>query len=312
MPDLILYLQAICTSAVVSTVFVSATFVLVVSWARRAPNFAWLNAICVGAMASGLACGYHILFYPLAWPPMNALDRFIAIVMPVALGIECFASFSAKRQWLVWCLRVCLAMAIPPIILWGSVYLTTNGEWTRWQAVVNLTTCTALLAGSWGMLSWLSNRSPGISVPLGLAQAALCAGMTVMMAGYINGGAAALPLVSVLLATSVAAWLISRRAEVPPNLMTPALLGVGSVGMFGLLFIGHFFGRLTALQATTIQLTPLLCWTTELPFLRKRRPSVVATIRLALVAIPLIIVLVGAKLKFDREMAPLLGNADGF
>jgi hypothetical protein len=72
------------------------------------------------------------------------------------------------------------------------------------------------------------------------------------------------------------------------------------------LLIGHFFGRLSAAAAVALLLAPLLCWVTELPLLRQRRSSIVAALRLALVATPLIVVLVLAKRDFDRNTRPLL------
>jgi hypothetical protein len=76
-----------------------------------------------------------------------------------------------------------------------------------------------------------------------------------------------------------------------------------------LLFIGRFFGGLTTTRALTLFLAPLLCWATELAFLRGRKPWQVSALRLALVAIPLAVVLAVAKRDFDRDMAPLLGAA---
>jgi hypothetical protein len=125
-----------------------------------------------------------------------------------------------------------------------------------------------------------------------------------MMAGYIKGGAAALPLVGVLVAATLVARLSGRRAYVP------AIVGVGVVSLFGLLFIGRYFGRLSTGGALVMLLAPLLCWVTELPWLRDRKPWVVGTVRLALVAIGLIVVLVIAWRDFDRDMRPLLGSID--
>ncbi len=62
---------------------------------------------------------------------------------------------------------------------------------------------------------------------------------------------------------------------------TPAILGIGVVGLFGLLFIGRFFGRLSTGCALTMLLAPLLCWVTEMPLLRHRKPWLVGSLRLA-------------------------------
>jgi hypothetical protein len=79
------------------------------------------------------------------------------------------------------------------------------------------------------------------------------------------------------------------------------------VQLFGLLWIGRYFGNLTTGPALAIMLAPLLCLVTEIPFLRRHKPWSVGTVRMVLVAVPLVVVLWLAKQKFDREMAPLLG-----
>jgi hypothetical protein len=83
------------------------------------------------------------------------------------------------------------------------------------------------------------------------------------------------------------------------------------VGLFGLLFIGLYFGRLSTAAALAMLLAPLLCWATEIPILRNRSPRIVGSLRLVLVAIPLLVVLSLAKRDFDRNMAPLLGDLPG-
>ena len=51
-----------------------------------------------------------------------------------------------------------------------------------------------------------------------------------------------------------------------------------------------------------------ISYATELPLLRRQKPWLVGSLRLVLVAIPLVLVLAVAKRDFDRDMAPLLGN----
>jgi hypothetical protein len=80
------------------------------------------------------------------------------------------------------------------------------------------------------------------------------------------------------------------------------------VGLFGVLFIGIFFGRLAILSALTMLLAPLLCWSTELPLFRQQKTWLVGSIRLGLVTLVLLGVLAVAKRTFDRDMAPLLGK----
>ena len=304
MPETLLYLKAMGAAAIVS-----AMFVLALAGVRRPASAAGLNSACVLGMGLGLAVGYYVLPLRLAWPPVNGLDRFLTIVVPAALGIELIAGFQCVPCWAAWSLRMSLAAAIPRILLHGSVYLSGAGNgWVLWQVVTALVLSGTLLAGVWVLLSWLSRRSLGVSIPLALCLTTQCAGLTVMMAGYIKGGAAACLLVATLVATTIAVKLIAKRSGAPSILDAPAILGIGVVGLFSLLFIGLFFGRLSTGGALVLLLAPLLCWATETPLLRHRKPWVVGSLRLALVAIPLVVVLAVAKRDFDRDMAPLLGK----
>jgi len=305
MPDPLLYLKAMGAAAIVS-----AMFVLAMASARRSAGTTWPNSACVLGIGFGLAAGYHLLSLRLAWPPVKGLDRLITVVIPAILCIELIAGFERVPPWAAWFLRISLAAATPGILLHGSVYLSgADGEWTSWEAGAVLAVWGVLLAGLWSLMSWLSRRSPGVSIPFALSLAILSAGVTVMMAGYIKGGAAAFPLAATVVATTVGAWLISKRSSILVNFDASAIIGIGMVGLFGVLFIGRFYGRLSTASALAMLLAPLLCWATELPQLRNRRPWLVGSIRLALVAIPLVVVLVLAKRTFDRDMAPLLSQA---
>ena len=303
MPEPLLYLKAMGAAAIVS-----AMIVLAMVRARRDASTTWLNSACVIGIGLGLAVGYGVISLRLAWPPVKGLDRFLTITVPLVLGIELIAGFQNVPRWVAWLLRMSLAATMPRILLHGSVYLSGSPEgWTPWQTGAALVMGGALLAGLWSLLFWLSQRSPGTSIPLALCLPILCAGLTVMMAGYIKGGVAAFPLVATLVATTFGARLMSKRSVALANLSVPAIVGVGVVGLFGLLFVGRFFGRLSTGYALAMLLSPLLCWVTEIPQLRHRKPWLVGSLRLVLVAIPLLVVLAVAKRAFDRDMAPLLG-----
>lgn len=305
MPDPLLYLKAMGTAAIVS-----AMIVLAMVLTRRHASTTWLNFSCVIGIGLGLVVGYGVVSLRLAWPPVNGLDRFLTITVPLALGIELIAGIQNVPRWFAWLLRMSLAATIPRILLHGSVYLSGSAEgWTPWQAGAAFVVCGALLAGVWSLLSGLSQRSPGTSIPLAICLPILCAGLTVMMAGYIKGGVAAFPLVATLVATTIGARLMmANRSIALANFSAPAIVGVGVVGLFGLLFLGRFFCRLSTGCALAMLLAPLLCWVTEMPQLRHRKPWLLGSLRLVLVAIPLLVVLAAAKRDFDRDMAPLLGK----
>ncbi len=301
MPDPLLYLNAMGAAAVVS-----AVFVLAIARVRCPAGAAPLNLACVLGMGLGLAVGCRVLSIRPTWPPVNALDRLLMIVVPAVLGIELIAGFQCVPRRVAWFLRLSLVAMIPGVLLHGSVYWSDSGNDGMWQVGTVQALSGALLAGEWALLSRLSQRSPGVSIPLAIGLTTQCAGLTVMMAGYIKGGAAAFPLVATLVATSIGTRLMAKRSGAPANSGAPAILGIGVVELFGLLFIGRFFGRLSTGSALVMLLAPLLCWMTEIPQLRHRRPWQVGALGLVLVALPLLAVLVVAKRDFDRELAPLL------
>ena len=134
-----------------------------------------------------------------------------------------------------------------------------------------------------------------------------------MMAGYIKGGAAALPLATVLIVFALSSKfrVIERLLGKDQNLFrtkeikTPAI-GIGLVSLFSLVWIGRFFGQLTSTDAVAIFFAPTLCWITELPLLRNKSPAMKSVICLAAVIIPLTILLANAKHEFDEKMMPLM------
>jgi len=316
MPEPLLYMQATGTTAIVS-----AIIVLTMAGVRRPASSTRLHVTAAVAMGIGLVAGYYVLALGLAWPPANGLDRLLTLVLPLALVIELVAAFPRTPRWLAWGLRLSLAAVTPRIILHGSVYLGASND--EWMLTLAGAPCAAVLASVWGLLAWLAHRRPGVSTPMAKGMATPSAGLTIMMAGYIKGGAASLPLTTALVVTCLGLGLVTRNIRQPdsshpatqesrPANFAPAILGIGVVGLFGLLFIGRFFGRISNGDAVTILLAPLLCWVTEIRFLRERRPWLVGTLRLILVAIPLTLVLARAKRDFDREMGPLLGSNDEY
>ena len=289
---------------------VSSIFVLTMARSRRQASTSWWNSVCVVGVGLGLAVGFYVLSLRFSLPPVNALDRLLLIVVPVGLSIEFLAGFPRVPRWAAWLFRLSLAAAIPRILLHSSVYLSGSaGEWSLWQAVAVMAVCSTLLAGVWSLLARLSRGSGGVAISLALCLTILCAGLTVMLAGYIGGGSAAFPMAGALLATTIGARYGMRQISVPTGSLPAAVPGTGVVCLFGLLFVGCFFGRLSGESALVMLLAPLLCWVAEIPLMRHRKAWLVTVLRLALVAILLAVVLVMAKRRFDRDMAPLLGKA---
>jgi hypothetical protein len=126
--------------------------------------------------------------------------------------------------------------------------------------------------------------------------------MALMLSGYLTGGKAALPLAAGLAAVAIASRLVTSRTA------CSGAVDIGMISVFGVLILGRFFGELSTGRAIAIFLAPLLCWATELPVLRTRKPWIVAAVRLALVALPLAAVLFLAQRDFAKNSAMPAGD----
>jgi hypothetical protein len=300
MPDPLLYLQATLATAIVSAVVVLA---MAGSWRQGSP--VWLNGVSVWAVFIGLIVGYGMLGFRAVWPPVTGLNRLLLIVVPITVGLEWISGCIERPVWIIPIVRTGLALAIPRILLHDSVYLNgTDHPWSTGMVTTTLCFSGLLLAGVGAMIRSLSKRSGGVAIPMALGLTTLCAGLVLMMSGYLKGGTAALPLAATVISTSVSGAMITKWMKGPEASCSAAAIGI--VGLFGLLFIGRFFGRLSSVCAIILLLVPLLCWVTELPQLRHRNPRLLVIVLLLLVAFPLSTVLVLAKRDFDRNMGLLL------
>lgn len=296
MPDPLVYLQATGTAAIVS-----ALIVLMMARHRWfVMKHRWDTACCI-ALGLGLTVGFQLLRQRMTWPPASSLDRFLVIVIPTLLGLEFISAAQSFPARLTWCMRLSLAVAVPRILLHDSVYLTGPTAWTTSQSLLALLLSSLLLASVWLLLTRLLEQPADVSIPLSLALVLLGAGLSVMMSGYIKGGAAAFLVASVVVAASTA-------TSVTRNRQAPVMVGIGVMGLFSVLFIGTFFGRLPVDRAIVLGLAPLLGWVTDWNHSRERKTWVIGLNRLSLVAIPVIVVLILMKRDFDRTIAPLLGS----
>jgi hypothetical protein len=299
MPDGALFLKGLGAAA-----SAGALVALALSGIRRPASVTRTSVTGIVAIVLGLLAGCLVLQVRWNWPPGNGLDRWLTIVVPAAAGIELLAGLSGMPRWLASSLRLGLSSAAGRILLYSSVYLApTGGAWTALQTALCLAFSAALLALMWILLLRLQDRAPGVSLPLALAVTTLCSGIAITLAGYVTGGKAALALAAALAGAAGALHLIAARPALP------GAIGVGVVGLFGLLFVGRFFGGLSTGQVLVLMLAPLLCWATELPGLRGRTRWLIGAIRLVLVAIPLVVVVYSEKRGFDRHTAPLMSES---
>lgn len=302
MPDPLAYLTGMGLAAIAS-----ATFALAMAALHRRAH-GW-QALMTAGLATGVVSGLVWLGIRWQWPPGNGLNRFLFIVLPATAVIELAGSLPRVPTGILWTLRAILSVAIPRILLHGSVYLTAGGlPATDHPAGTALAGSGVLLAAVWWSLGHLAQRPSGASIPPTLVEATVCGGLCILLAGYLKGGAAAFPLAGAVAGATLAAGLITFRTGLPTVPLSLPIVSIGLVGLFGLLLVGCAFGRLTLGRGLVIFLSPLLCWVTELAILRRMSSRACVLVRLILVAIPLLMVLALAKRDFDRNLAPLINS----
>jgi hypothetical protein len=303
MPDPVLFVKAVAASGVVSVLFVTLLTLL-----RRPASSRRINAACILGIALGATVGFRVLGLAPHWLPVDGLDRFLCILLPAAVVVELIAGFARVPRSLAWTLRFALAAVAGRVLLHGSSYLDgSSSDWTVGQAQIALVMCGVLLIAVWSLLARLMMRSPGVSISLAMSQTCVAGGMALMLSGSLTGGQAALPLAAGLAAAAIASRLVTSRTA------CPGAVGIGVISLFGVLILGRFFGELSTGRGVAIFLAPLLCWATELPVIRTRKPWVVAVVRLALVALPLAAVLFLAQRDFAKNSAaPAGGDSESY
>lgn len=223
----------------------------------RAVGWAWSLAI-----AAGVYLGLAVLGIRPRWPMREDQHRLLGLVLPAVLLFE--AVEPRARRWLAMLGRAALSLAVAPVVLYGTVYvadLTGPGS-AEWSPALRWLIFAGLGLASFGVWSCLDRgrqadfgaRSLALAIALGGA------GLTVMLSGYASGGLVGLVLAGATAGASVVA------GDASPG------VGVGVVGLFGVICVGHFFGRLRADAAILLPLSPLsVAIVDAFPPLRSRR-----------------------------------------
>ena len=276
---------------------------------RRQPALAGVAAIV--AFVWGVVAGLFLLRALPSLPPTTGLDRFLVILLPVALAIEAEAAANWISGFWLTAERGFVALLAVPVLLHGSVWL--EGET---PAVVILAAALFLWA-SWEGITGDVRASGDRVVALMTVGALVVAGLTIAMAGWLKGGLVALPLAGALAGALLAEWgggPTWRRGEVwstPAGL--PGLTAAGLVALFGLVVVGRCFGRLGSAAALLILLAPLLAVLPlgigrMLPDSAGQRLLRSARYRILLALVPLVIVVIVAKADFDTRLGRLVGE----
>ena len=286
----------------------------------------WRRAAWLGLLA-GLAAGWNRLGYVVPWPPATGLDRLLLVTLPAVLAVELLVGSRVvqgltggitnrlpgiPREILPALSLGLVSMAVPLVLLWGSVHL--GGE----IAARSLSGQGSLLLASGSLLGLgvaslrrVSLQPQGWTVPISLMLALLTAGICILLAGYIKGGAVAFPLAGTLLGGLLAT---SGPRSVPVTAhardeVYRALVTFGTVSLYGVLLVGCAFGRLPGGRALLVGFAPLLGGVTAWAPPGIRRGRWFPWGRLTLIAVPLGMALFAAKHDFDRTLGPLVGRS---
>ena len=254
--------------------------------------------LCLCSVVAGAILGHAVLGLWPRWPPANALDRLLAIGLPAAIVLLLIGKWLGNSPRLKRALDVLFALGFVRILLHRSVYLQDEPAGT----IVFLAISAGLLLMIQTQVTRIWDRTQQASILLTSAVTLGSAGLLVLMAGYIKGGSAAFPWAAAIAGVTIAACSTKRRADLK------GVLGLTNLILFGILFIGRFFGGLTTDCALLVLLIPALVWVQELPVIRNWGTWQKECVYLSLVAVTLLAVLLSAKRVFDREMAPLVNK----
>lgn len=305
MPDPVQYASAFLLTALAA----GLPCWLIGRWGSRySPSrIALLTLACaIGA----LVLGYWRLGISPHWPPRNGLDRLLAIGLPLAVALETLSLTTKVPRRAITGLRVAGSVVIVGTLLFGSVYLRDGVDsWLTPLRLIALSGCAAALAFAWESTPRLATRIGAASLLTAISAAILSAGLVVLLAGYIKGGAAAIPWSAMLagfalvMRTKPAAQAGSRI-----SLASQPVAGLAIVALFGVLFVGRFFGGIGNYEALAIFAPPSLLWLLELRVVKRWPRWVRRLLAVALIVAPLAIVIFQAKAAFDRKLGKIVST----
>src|SRR5262245_29702924 len=280
---------------------ITAVAVLLTGLPWRSPRWGIATAGSVLGVALGFGISSWWLGIRATWPPKEATDRLLLVVLPIVIGVELVGAAAGKFRWVVWLLRMVVAAFAARILVDKSAYIADlSGPDSRlWDETLTTKILAGLavaLAVVWAALLLLLRRPAGRAVPFAVAGTCVAAGGVTMLSGYATGGGQlGLPLGAAIAGAFLASLLLSGRRT------TGGAVGFGVVGLFSYLVIGRLFAELTTTNAALLFFAPLLCWLLELPLVRRLPVWLRSTLGILLTVVPVSIALFLAQQKFAAD-----------
>ena len=204
------------------------------------------------ATAAAVLAGCVVIGLQVRWPPASGLSRLFLIVLPAVVALAWrFEGWRGRVAWGALCL------AAPWALWWKSVHAPATAWETTAGLAANLaaySVSVVVLGGTAASAVELSSRSDRRVTNAVLSASLLTAGMLIAMAGYLQGGAASVPLAGAL----AGSCLVARAAA--GEVSRDRIAAWGAASLWGVLFVGRFFGAITTADALVVAAAPSLGW----------------------------------------------------
>lgn len=287
-------------------VVAAAAFALALRATRRGA-VAWHVGVIAGFAAGALAMDAHAEGFAAACSrlarPIEAHGR-LPLIALAAAGPAMLAA-ATRRPWTAWLLAAPLAALAPLWLLWGGRYLPeqevrdagfAEAAWTPTTAALVLAAVAAATLAVWSLWRRAEPASQAL-LRSGLAAAAIGgAGATVAFTGSITYGQTLALLAIAVAACGAVAWLM-KSSTGPEGAAGPIIFAAAS-----LLVLGVCYSELKLWQA--VALATLIALSAGWLPIAAGRPHLAATLRAALVLVPVAIIAGQAAAKLEASQRP--------
>ncbi len=298
------------TTSFVTAMLSAGVFCLLAYRRGTAPDGSGTAAVQLRPLFSlscGVMAGMAVQGILPAFPLVSALDRWLAIGLPMLMLADVAGCFLHQQLAVRW-IKVVAAVAVAPVILYGSVHLQVMPDASAQSGSSSFGLLPLAAAGGVLLLLTLLADSSAAKPDLQRTAAGIYSGLilltvqvtavVVMLGGWIGCGAAALPVTGAGTGLLLAGLLLRQHAAVT------VVIRWASRSLGGIIVLGHYFGRLTVAQAALILAAAVI----PLLVLRSGRglQSRGLWVSAVLTLLFLSLVLLPAILEFQRRMAVLL------